>query len=200
MMEGGGIFTVLAMLLVAPFQWRQRRQQQQRLLSPHELMLRRASRPLGVFTLAVTMALAVYGVHQTRAALAAIFTDLDRNWIAAALCGAVTLYGAASVMSGVRCWGMRDSEMLTSRAFIKLAIGAAVTVWLGRSYPWPAASDWTDFAILSLFLIGIWCVVVGGVRFLLLTVPRRGALVIIENAGHGAAFRWQRRWWQFGKR
>jgi len=42
-MEAAGIFTVLAMLLLAPFQIMQARAQKRRLLSPHELY----QRPLG---------------------------------------------------------------------------------------------------------------------------------------------------------
>ena len=175
-MEGGGIFTALGMLLLAPFQWWQRRQQKRRMLSPHEWKLRQASRPVGVLVVGLTVAAALYGVRGTWAALAGIFLDLDRNWPIAALLGVALIWGVSSVIAGARCRGMRDEEMLTVRAFFKLALGAAVTIWLGRFYPWPHATGWAAFVIPAVFLIGLWCAVTGAVRLLLLTIGGGSAL------------------------
>ena len=66
--------------------------------------------------------------------------------------------------------------MLTVRAFFKLAFGAAVTIWLGRFYPWPGATGWAAVAIPVVFLMGLWCGVTAIVRLLLLTIGGSSAL------------------------
>lgn len=177
----GGIFTAFAMLLLAPYQWWQGRQQKRRMLSPHEWKLRQASRPVGVLVIGLTVATALYGVHGTAAALLGIFRDLDSNWPVAALLGVATIWGVASFVAGARCRGMRDEEMLTVRAFFKLAFGAAGAIWLGRFYPWPNATGWAAFAVPAVFLIGLWCAVTGAVRLLLLTIGSGSALATLRR-------------------
>lgn len=207
-MEGAGILTALAMLLLAPFEIMQARAQRRRLLAPHELHLRRATRPLGVVAL-VAWGVWLFGARGIGHALAPVVLHPSDNGMLAVLLGAVLLYGLASFVTGAsRCWGMRSDGMLPVRAFFKCAVGVAglrfLWVWnadLARAFdvaPGMAAL-W-----LLLMAVSIWCAVVGAARFLLLTtgggsaLRKMGGVIAAKNAPMIAARR-RRPWWMFWK-
>jgi hypothetical protein len=206
-MEGTGLLTALAALLVLPLQWRQARAQRLRLMSPHELHLRRATQPLGILAL---MAWAVWllGARDIGNALAPVLLLPSDNWLPALL-AALLLYGLVSFVTGAsRCWGMRSDGMMPFRAFVRVALGA-----LGLRYLWlwnvdlargfDAAPGLTALWLL-LVAASIWCAVVGGARFLLLTVGGGSALrrmtgVIAAKNAPMIAVRRRRPFWMFWK-
>jgi hypothetical protein len=188
-MEGAGMFALIGGaaidLLRAPFQligavvWMVRAHaQRRRSLSPHELNLRRASHPVGV----AAVLFAMHSFYGARISQAITTIPLDR-WALMTFAGVVLIFGLASFVSGVnRCAGMPDS-ILATRAFFKLAVGTVICVYVGRLPLWRAYLDASLFPYLAppLFLIGLWCVVTGAVRLLLLVVPLSGALATIRK-------------------
>jgi hypothetical protein len=87
------------------------------------------------------------------------------------LCLVQTLIG----MTG--CWGLRKKELAVS-AFVKLAFGVGVTVYLAQHYSLLRlrVDDWQLVAAQAGFVIGFWCLVTGAVRLVLLTLGGSGAL------------------------
>ena len=207
-MEGAGILTVLALLLLAPFQIMQARAQKLRLLSPHELLLRRATRPLGVVAVLAWLVW-LGGARGIGQALAPVLFHPSDNWLAAVLLTALPLYGLASFVTGAsQCWGMRSDGMLPVWAFVKLAVGGAglrfLWVWnvdLARGFD--AAPGMVALWLL-LVAASIWCAVVGAARFLLLTtgggsaLRKMGGVIAAKNAPM-IAVRRRRPWWMFWK-
>jgi hypothetical protein len=205
-MEGAGILTAFALLLLAPFEFMRVRAQRLRLLSPHELNLRRATHPLGVLALLAWFAW-LFGVRDLVGALAPVLLHPSDNWLSAALLGAVLLYGLVSFIAGAsQCWGARSDRTLPFWAFVELALGVA-----GLRFHWLWNVDLArgfDAApgLVALWLLllaaSIWCAVVGGARFLLLTVGGGNALaqIIKHIKRRNAPLRpgrrpWWRLWW-----
>lgn len=144
----------------------------------HEINLRRASHPLGLF--AVLLALWWLEGSQINHARAALGVD---SWILAALGGVVFVFAAASFVAGVhRCAGTPDG-LLATRAVFKLAAGAVICAYVWRLPLWRAYLDASLFPYLAppVFLIGLFCVVTAAVRLLLLVVPLSGALATIRK-------------------
>ena len=207
-MEGAGLLTLLAMLLLAPFEIMQARAQRLRLLAPHELHLRRATRPLGVVAL-LAWGSWLCGARGIAHAFAPVVLHPSDNGLLAALLGAVLLYGLASFVTGAsRCWGMRSDGMLPVWAFIKLAAGVSglrfLWLWnvdLARGFD--AAPGMTALWLL-LVAASIWCAVVSAARFVLLTVGggsalrKMGGVIAAKNAPM-IAVRPRRPWWMFWK-
>jgi hypothetical protein len=207
-MEGAGILTALALLLLAPFQIMQAHAQKMRLLSPHELHLRLATRPLGVVAL-LAWVVWLFGAPGIGHALAPVVLHPSDNWLLAVLLGGVLLYGLASFVTGAsRCWGMRSDGMLPLRAFFKLAVGVGglryLWLWnvdLARGFD--VAPGWVALWLL-LVAASIWCGVVGAARFLLLTTGGGSALrkikgIIAAKNAPMIAVRRRRPWWMFWK-
>jgi hypothetical protein len=182
-MEGTGIFALFGMLALAPFQligavvgMVRAHAQRRRYLSPHELNLRRASHPLGV----AAVLFAAHWLYGARVRDGLVALPLD-GWVLVALCGVVFVFGAASFVSGAgRCAGLRDG-MLATRAFFKLAGGAVICAYVWRLPLWRAYLDASLFPYLAppVFFIGLWCLVTGAVRMLLLLVPMQGAFDLV---------------------
>lgn len=204
-MEGAGIFTALALLLLAPVQWWQARAQKLRFLSPHELNLRRATQPLGVLALLAWLAW-LSGARDLASIAAPVFLHPSDNWLAAMPLAALLLYGLASFVAGAAgCWGVRSDRMMPFWAFVRLAVGGAGLrfLWLphidlARAFnaaPWMAA--------LWLLLVGasIWCAVVGAARLVLLTIGGGNALAIVNRHIRQTQMAMRpvrlRPWWKF---
>jgi hypothetical protein len=197
-MQGAGIITLLALLLLAPFDSQG--------LSPHELHLKRATLPLGVVAL-VAWGVWLLGARNIGGALAPVLLHPSAHWLPVALLGAVLLCGLASFVTGAsRCWGMRSDAMLPVWAFFKCAAGVAglrfVWVWNGDlARAFDAAPGMTALRLL-LVAMSIWWTVVGAARFLLLTVGGGSALrrmtgiIAAKNAPMIAVSR-RRPWWKF---
>jgi hypothetical protein len=184
-MEGAGIFTALALLLLAPFQWWHARAQKLRLLSPHELHLRRATRPLGVVAV-LAWGVWLLGARDIGGAFAPMLLHPAANWLPVALLAAVLLYGLASFITGAsRCWGMRSDGLLPVRAFFKCAVGGG-GLWLlwvsnadvARGFD---AAPWGVALWLLLVAASVWCAVVGAARLVLLTVGGGNALALVNR-------------------
>lgn len=203
-MEGAGIFALLGLLLVAPFELWQARGVKRRFLSPGEIARRRATRPLG--TVAVLLWGAWFFGASARGvthALAPVLLDPAANWLLLALLAAALLYGFASFVTGAsRCWGMRSDGMLPVWAFFKCAVGVGGLVLLRRNAlaGLLGGNLWAALLWLALNVAAVWCIAVGAARLLLLTVGGGNALRTItraaakKNAPLRAA---RRRWWQW---
>jgi len=171
-MAGVGMFTLLAMIAILPFEiWQGAAEKRQR-LSPHELYLRRATQPLGI------AAVFLFGLCLFNAAgkvgniVVPLLHDATGNWVPLAVIAAVLLYGVTSVIVGTaRCWGMRSDSMLPVWAFLKLAVGSAGLVWLNQNGARALGdAEWAGTLWLGLSEAAVWCITVGGGRFLLLSV------------------------------
>ncbi len=206
-MEGGGIFTLLGLLLLAPFQLFMPAPGQGRLdLTPHELYLRRATRPLGVLAL-IAWGVWSFGARPVGDALGPVLLLPSEYWLAAAPLAVVPFYGLACFIAGARqCWGLRSDGMLPFWAFVELAAGGAGLwlLWLSH-IDLARALDLTAHELMALRLAlngaAIWCATVGGARFLLLTTG--GGNAFAQAARWGAQTQIQMRpvqlrpWWQF---
>jgi hypothetical protein len=184
-MEGAGILTMLAMLLFAPFEMMRAGAQKRRLLTPHELNLRLATRPLGVAAL-VAWGVWLFGANNVGTLLAPVFLHPSDNWLPAVLLGAVLLYSLASFIVGAsQCWGARSDRMLPVWAFFELAVGGGGLrfLWLWNLDLARALDVAPKIAALWLLLaaVSIWCGVVGAARFLLLTVGGGNALGLVQR-------------------
>ncbi|MGE0280201.1 MAG: hypothetical protein AB7P20_06255 [Rhizobiaceae bacterium] len=167
-------------------------------LSMHERNFRRASQPVGVLAVVLVGVLRLTDAHATAKALAVLALDPAANWPIALGLGGLAVWGVAQIVAGVRrCAGARDG-LLAMRAVFKLAAGAAITFWLWRRVP-VAVSSWADLARVCPLLAGVWCVAVGSVRFLLLTVGggSAGAIVRKQLKQRNAPLRPAKRpWWR----
>jgi len=174
-MEGAGILTAFALVLLAPVQWWQARAQKLRLISPHELNLRRATQPLGVLAL-LAWGVWLFGAQDIGVALRPVLLHPSEYWLPALPLALVALYGLACFFAGAsQCWGTRSDGMLPFWAFVKLALGVAGLwfLWLSNidlaRVVDLAAPEMTALR-LALTVASIWCAVVGAARFLLLTI------------------------------
>lgn len=152
--------------------------QRNRFLSPHELNLRRASHPVGALALLLA-AWWLYGA-QLDAARAAYGVDA---WLLAALASVAVIAGASSFVVGTgRCAGLRDG-MLAARAFFKLTGGALLCFWLPRLPAWRAIDAAASGMLApAMLLVGVWLLVTGCMRFVLLALPVSGALAKVRRA------------------
>ena len=201
-----GIVSLVFGLLLAPFnlifaliRMVRAHAQRQRYLSPPERSLRRASHPVGVLAV-LFEAHRLYGVR-IDAARAALAHD---DWLAVGAAVAV-VFGAALFVAGAKhSAGMEDGPLAT-RAFFKLTGGIAAVFYIGRAMPWRVGGETpADLFAAVLLLVALWCIATGAVRFVLLAVPMRAALVLVKRAIKRDEFSWddegRRRWWQFWKR
>jgi hypothetical protein len=188
-MEGGGIITLLGMLLLLPFAllrdlftlgrrlWLMNAQRQ-RFLTPHELNLRRAAQPVG----SAAVLLAAWRLYGPQLDHARVAYAVDWRLIAA-LASIAVIVGASSFFVGARrCAGLRDG-ILTTRAAFRIGIGLALCFWLARiplrafdDEPLLGACVWQ-----TALLLGLWFLVTGCVRCVLLTVPVSGALAKVRR-------------------
>jgi hypothetical protein len=94
-----------------------------RLLSPHELNLRRATQPLG-FAAVLAWGVWVLGARTLRDLLAPELHNPVANWLPLALLGTLLLFGFAVFTVGLRgCWGVRSDGLLPVTALARLALG-----------------------------------------------------------------------------
>jgi hypothetical protein len=173
--------------------------------SPHELNLRHANRPIGAAAVGLALAIPVSGAPTLHNGLVNLLRDPAGNWLACALLGLMVTYGAASFVLGAhRCWGIVGDGLLAARALFRLAWGAVAILYLRRFYPWHAI-DWSSDGVLTVLragvgYIGLWCVVTGAGRFVLLMSGGGTALARVRR--HIGQTRLvlrpaHRPWWQF---
>jgi hypothetical protein len=173
--------------------------------SPHELNLRHATRPIGAAAVGLALAIPVSVVPILHDELVNLLHDPASNWLACALLGLVVTYGAASFVLGAhRCWGIVGDGLLASRAFFRMAWGAVAILYLRRFYPWHTF-DWSLDGLVTVLhasvgYTGLWCVVTGAGRFVLLVSGGGTALARVRR--HIGQTRLvlrpvSRPWWQF---
>ena len=174
-----GLLGGLGLLLAAPFAWWQKQAAKWRLLSAHELNLRRATQPLG-FIAVLAWIVWLFGARTIRGALAPVLhLDPAANWLPLALLAAVLLYGFASFLAGLHgSWGMRSDRMLPVRAFARLALGGGgLALLMSESVTRRTTPEqWTACGWMLLSFAAIWCAAIGGARLVLLSVGGGSAL------------------------
>jgi hypothetical protein len=191
-MGGGGILTAFAGLLLVPFElWAVSRINWQR-LTPAEKNLRLATHPPALVAGALITAKGA-GVHDIGGMLMHLVeqsSDGPARWIAGTLCASLIGFWLICLW---QCIGIRDRN-LTARALLKFIGGAVVTVYLWRLYPWLqlAPSLPGFFAVAAVFLISVFCLITGAIRFLLLVVPMRSARIIVDKDIAAQKFDWNR--------
>jgi hypothetical protein len=204
MPPGAGIITLCGLILLVPFEiWRER-SRKWATLSPLEQNLQRASHGIAFGVLVPFGALAMFGKRGIGEAVAAVPVDPVGHGLPAAALAALLVYGIARFVVGWRrSAGIREG-LLATRAFIKLAIGSALTVWL-LSKP---QFDWNETAgqqvAVAFLVLPLWLTITGVIRFVLLVRPAGRALSLVEENIAAGEWNWDggraRRWWQFWKR
>lgn len=208
-MERAGIVTLVGMLLLLPFQllfalagtgrrlWLMNAQRR-RFLTPHELNLRRASHPAGVLAVLLT----THALYAARfgSALAA----LNDHHLLMSLAAVAIIGGLVPFLVGVRrSAGLRDG-ILTMRAAFRIALGLVLVFWLARlpvaAFDAGAQGEYGEAFRQTALLFGLWFLVTGGMRLLLLTVGGGSALRLVRKLLHrrNATMRPARRrrfWW-----
>lgn len=200
-MSSGG---ALGSLFAAPFTWWQNRARKRRLLSTHELSLRRATHPLGLVAV-LGWAVWLVGVPTIRSALAPVLRDPSVNWLPLALLAAGLLYVLVSLIVGLSgCRGVRSDPMLPMWACVQLALGGGGLALLMSGAVLRARSNVPDFwmagSCLLLSFAAVWCIAVGGARLVLLTLGGGNALRTIQrgiNRKNAALRPARRHWWQW---
>jgi hypothetical protein len=170
------VFKVLALILRPAFAGRNRVQRPP--LPEPEQHLQRASRGVGCAAL-LLLAAVVYDANGGRAEiLAAIRSPGDAGPVPLIFAGLLALCLVQVLIGVIGCWGLRKKELAVS-AFLKLAFGAGVTVYLAQHFSLLQLrldGEWQLFAAQAGFIIGVWCLVVGAARLGLLTLSASGAL------------------------
>src|SRR4051812_21450661 len=139
------VFGAVIALVMLPFRlgrmlmrWGQLHAQRRRYRAPQETNLRRASHPVG----GLVVLLVAFSFYSARieAARTALAPD---SWLLMTLATVILTFGVASLVAGVpRSIGMvSDGTPYSTRAFFKLAGGAAAAVYLWRSVPLRAISE-----------------------------------------------------------
>jgi hypothetical protein len=201
-----GLLGGLGLLLSAPFAWWQNQAAKWRLLSPHEINLRRATQPLG-FIAVLAWFVWVMGARTIRGALAPVLLlDPAANWLPLALLAALLLYGFASFLAGVRgCWGVRSDPMLPVRAFARLALGGGgLALLMSNEVTRRTAPDlWTALGWLLVTFVAVWWAAVAAARLVLLNVGGGSALGLVNRHIRQTQVVMRparaRRWWMFWK-
>jgi hypothetical protein len=151
----------------------------------------------------------LYGWHEFLALWPWYAAHPSDAWPFAPL-AAVFVVGFVRFRAGVaRSAGMRD-EMRGPKGLLKCVVGLSIIGYLTFSYPaWGKlpydAERWPFFLLVALiYAAGLWCVLVGGMRALLLSWPRGSAFGLIDEHIRKTEFSWdeprRRHWWQFWKR
>jgi hypothetical protein len=197
------VLTLLGALLLIPFEMAHGSAQKRRLLSPHELYLRRATQPLGVMAVLV-WCFWFFGTPEITQALTPLVFDPAGNWLPLIGIAALLLFGMASFISGVsRCWGMRSDGILPTRAFFKLAIGVIGIVLLRQNQVTirPGGEIWPALLWFALHMAAVWCIAVGGARLILVTTGGGSALGRVNRHIQQTQVVMRqvrsRPWWQF---
>jgi len=75
-------------------------------------------------------------------------------------------------------------------AALKLATGLVMIGWLTLDWPQDGANVAGFFAAVFAYAVGLWCALTGGVRVILLSVPRRSALAAVQSDIDRQFFDW----------
>ena len=186
------LFLVLVPIIFIDLWWRHNRNW--RFLNPVEQNLQRTSHSAAMIVF-VILALAVNvwldGWREFGALFPWMIAHPGDAWLPVALGCALVAVGVARFLAGAhRVAGVRDG-LLQSRAFVKLALGGGVTGYLVAMWPWGqlGASLPGFLAVAAVFLVGVWLLATGAVRFLLLTFGgrRQPKMPPAVSDPHGAA-------------
>jgi hypothetical protein len=174
------MITFVTALFLLPIMIVVERAQRFRSLDAIEKELQRASHGAALILLPPLIAVWLFGLGGTAELIASFVRDPRANALPAVLLAAITIYGMARFYAGVgNCAGAQD-KVRKQRAFLKLAFGAGLLVWLFRSAP-PESAATGDIRIFALIVLALWCLVTGIVRFWLLTAGGGYALRRIER-------------------
>jgi hypothetical protein len=154
-------------------------------LSEPERYLGRAGRAAGSAALLLLAAV----VYQANGGSILRTIEVDSGWPALIYAGLLALCLVQLIIGVCGSWGLRKRELAVG-AFIKLAGGGGLAIYLARQFAilhLPAMPAWSllpawflhwwpHFAAQAGFVVGLWCLVTGAVRLLLLTIGGSGAL------------------------
>jgi hypothetical protein len=171
-----------------------------RYLDPLEQALRRASQGWAVMVFSVLAAVVpyvwLYGWHDFFALGPWITAHPEEAW-PLGLLPAAFMVGFLRFRSGVRrSAGTRD-DIQGPKGFFKCAAGLLIVGYLTFTYPtWNAFAYQPDgtikfLGVVAIYAAGLWCVLVGGMRALLLSLPRRSAVIDVQRDINRQFFDWR---------
>jgi hypothetical protein len=172
-------------------------------LSPVEQNLQRASHGLAYMLFAL-LAAYLFGPRLILGTLPLVFGNHPVDaWPGAAFVG-VFVWALVRFIFGLRrARGFRDG-ILATRALVKLTAGVGIVWYVWRTFPFAITGmSWRDLALQAVIVAGLWCVITGTVRFVLM-VGIGGGSAYGAVASHITAtnFQWgapqpRRPWWKF---
>jgi hypothetical protein len=177
-----------------------------RYLSPLEQSLRRASQgfALSAFSLLgiVVPYVWLYGWRKFLALLPWMLDHPGEAWPVFA-CAGLFAIGLVRFLAAVpQCVGARDGIRRPSAA-VKLTFGIGVAGYLMLTYPWGefGATAVGFYTCVFAYAVGLWCALVGAVRFALLSISTETAPDRMATHIGQQSTPWriadQRPWWKF---
>jgi hypothetical protein len=177
-MPGGGLMAALITLVLVPVELWIAARASWRSLPEIEKNLRLASHPPALAAVAAFAAVRFH-VHGLGDELAALIARPIDNELVLSIGGGLLLFVAVLWLVGVSLsLGVRDPKRAVL-AFLRLAIGGAAVAYL-----WPGTFPVTaTWAALGAWFFGVWCLVTGTMRAVLLTVGHGNAFAFMARRG-----------------
>jgi len=148
---------------------------------PHEQALARASHGAALIVFVLLATFGTGGVNGVVTFVGQAAADPADEWPGLVL-AIVFVWGVVWFVSGVSgARGLRNG-LLAWRAFVKLALGLGAILYLERGHPSGALGS--NGARMSILLVGLWCVVTGAVKFVLLRMGGSNALAVVTRNMH----------------
>lgn len=166
--------------------WQAWRGSRRPMLSEPELNLRRASRAAGCIAVLV-LAAVLYDANGGHAEILRVMAAPgDAGPLALLFAGVVVLCLVQIIIGLVGCWGLRKRELaVASCAWLVFGIG--LLLYLALHFPLLRLrlDDWQVIAAQAGFATGIWCLVTGALRLLVLTLGGGGSALrrILRHIG-----------------
>jgi hypothetical protein len=139
-------------------------------LPPREQEFARASHGMALLVMPTLIAVGLFGSQDVIGFLREAWADGGTDpwlWVPALILAVTTIFGLFwLIIGGSRCPGPFDARLFT-RALAKTGVGAVAWV-LGERLP----PDWVavEFLGVALMVIGLWCLITGLTKMLLLLI------------------------------
>jgi hypothetical protein len=148
-----------------------------------------------------------YGWHGVPALLPWAVNHPEDAW-PVFVCAGLFAIGLIRFMAGVRASAGARDDIKKPRAAVKLAVGLGIITYMMLVYPVGQLGAFPGglYAAMAAWSVGIWCALVGGMRFALLTMTltpapeRMGSHIAGQRTQWTAAGQQSSPWWKFWKK